>query len=291
MVCRKRNPNPPVDFLDAKWDDWRAKALDDGGVHEANKRLYRDTTKDVLIPLYDRKCAYCERSRGYEVQIDHYRPTKTRNNKKDPHYNQPGYYWLAYTYSNLMPLCSKCNGVKSNKFPLLGWSETNRIDHHIPTPPITDANIHDLVWLNKNEKPFLLHPEIEQNLARHFKFLNDGRIKGRTDLGNETIEIVQLDRPDLIIDRKKIIDDIVNKLCKKFIQYVDDLNEVRLKGGLEVIFDDIVNGVQESHVFSLFYTFIYKYFEYYIGSQLPTPYITHKAIDYWEEFKLEHQLA
>lgn len=290
MVYRQRNVNPPLDFTDNKWNTLRAQSLIDGGTHKADKALYRDTTIDSLTKLYANKCCYCERSRGYEIQVDHYRPTKTRDNKTNPEYNQPGYYWLAYTWSNLLPLCSKCNQEKSNKFPLNVERSTTRISSHIPVSPITMDNIVDLNWLNSNEISLLLHPELEPQPARHFVFLNDGRLKTRTNEGEKTEDILKLNRKDLIRERKQIIDNLVNDISRCISEFSSNHNVSTLEGGLNVIFRQIVRGTGIDHEFSLFYTFIYKYFEYYIGSHLGNPMLTSIVHDYFAAFKVQNHL-
>jgi len=290
MVYRQRDAIPPSDFTHKKWDIVREQAIIDGGTHKAHKALYRGTTIDTLIELYANKCSYCERSRGYEIQVDHYRPTKTRNYQTDIEYNQPGYYWLAYIWSNLLPLCSKCNQEKSNKFPLEGYVETLRISSHIPIPPQTITNIEDLTWLNNYEKPLLLHPELEPNPARHFIFLNNGRIKLRTIVGEETERILQLNRKDLIRERKQIIDNLVKDISRCISEFIASQNIANLEGGLNVIFHQIVRGTVIDHEFSLFYTFIYKYFEYYIGSHLNNRMLAMKIQEYFTEFKIQNDL-
>ena len=56
---------------------------------------------------------------------------------------QPGYYWLAYEWSNLLFCCQLCNQrFKRNHFPLA--DETKRARSH-----------HEDI---KNEQPLLIHP-------------------------------------------------------------------------------------------------------------------------------------
>lgn len=60
---------------------------------------------DALRKLFHGKCAYCERAieKGTR-EVEHYRP---KGGVGDP--NHPGYWWLAHSWSNLLPTCGPCN--------------------------------------------------------------------------------------------------------------------------------------------------------------------------------------
>ena len=66
---------------------------------------YQDV-KDALRSLYHGKCAYCE-TYDPSPHVEHYRPKRG------------GYYWLAYSWDNLIASCSQCNTKKGNKFPII----------------------------------------------------------------------------------------------------------------------------------------------------------------------------
>jgi 5-methylcytosine-specific restriction endonuclease McrA len=72
-----------------------------------------------LQDLYPYKCAYCETdSSGSSLQVEHFRgKDKNIRNTKDTK-DRHAYYWLAYEWSNLLLICSDCNGAKSDYFPL-----------------------------------------------------------------------------------------------------------------------------------------------------------------------------
>ena len=60
--------------------------------------------QNELAKIYYFKCAYCEKDiRNEDKHIEHYRP-KSR------------YYWLAYSWDNLLLSCGKCNRFKGAKF-------------------------------------------------------------------------------------------------------------------------------------------------------------------------------
>lgn len=59
--------------------------------------------KDALDKIYSKKCAYCEKKIFEHGQVEHYRPKSI-------------YYWLAYSWDNLLLCCSACNVYKSDNF-------------------------------------------------------------------------------------------------------------------------------------------------------------------------------
>ena len=270
MVHRDKDfANPPLGLLDVKWDSLKINLLVEKNNHEVKDTCYRDTTKDNLTQLYKNKCAICERDRGTELQVDHYRPKKVRNNKTDPIYNQPGYYWLAYTWSNLIPLCSKCNGNKSNKFPLKGWIEINRISDHLNINGLNPFIPYDLNWLQTKEQPLMLNPEIETIPARHFSFRSDGSIKGKTDEGRETINICKLNRKDLKRERIKIRQNFVNSIKSSLDDYSRNLDKSELNGALKSVFKTMKVNCHIDSPHSLYHFYLYLYFDYFIDSKLP----------------------
>lgn len=161
----------------------------------------RSRVEDQLAKSYLYKCAYCERI--CKADIEHYRPKKC----VDEALNHPGYYWLCYEWTNLLPSCITCNreGAKHNHFPILG----PRVD--APTLLAGDSiPLEDFKAFNPPliyERPFLLHPEVDHPEA-YFKFILDLegrgiRLKG-TDVegrGEKTIAICKLNRNELTLDR------------------------------------------------------------------------------------------
>jgi hypothetical protein len=79
-----------------------------------------------LFSLSYDKCAYCE-SKVRIVDfgdVDHFRPkSKVEEDPlSDDDLGHPGYYWLAYDVTNLLPACGLCNRPpgKSTHFPVEG---------------------------------------------------------------------------------------------------------------------------------------------------------------------------
>ena len=58
----------------------------------------------------------------------------------------------------------------------------------------------------RDEKPLILHPEIDEP-EKHIIFLPNGSVIERTKRSQWTIKICNLNREELVLKRKKIIDD------------------------------------------------------------------------------------
>lgn len=97
---------------DGDWfDDAREatdKALLEREEHQVDRGVYRHQKAcAALEKLFHDKCAYCEThvTGGSEWDVEHYRPKAAVAERPD----HPGYYWLAYQWSNLYPSCKFCN--------------------------------------------------------------------------------------------------------------------------------------------------------------------------------------
>jgi len=181
------------------------------------KNLYNhEEVKKALNLLYHNKCAYCEglaNNAKSGTEMDHYRP---KNGIKGLS-NHRGYYWLGYEWTNLIPTCKKCNGKKSNQFPL--QDEKQRISDDLEKEGFIKSE--KFIWDNfhisklERENSLLLNPEIDK-VEEHFYFLPSGEIKPLTEKGVATIDICDLNRGSLIYERKKIADDIFRDVLDIF---------------------------------------------------------------------------
>ena len=271
MVHRSKDFNsPPPELMDAKWTNLKARLLVERSAHKVDSKCYRDSTIEALASLYKNKCAICERDRGTELQVDHYRPKKPRDNQSNTQYNHLGYYWLAYTWSNLIPLCSKCNGNKSNKFPLSGWTDLNRVSEHTNTNGLNPFQPYDLTWLNNKERPLMVNPETDKTPERHFSFNRNGRIVGRTDEGRETINICKLNRKDLIRERLKIREDYVNSIQSALADFTTHNSVDRLEGELSGVFKKLKLNCDADEGHSYYNLFLYNYYDHFIDAKLPS---------------------
>lgn len=77
--------------------------------------------KDALIAAQHGKCCFCEskiRHISYG-DVEHFRPKKAVCQSPELPLERPGYYWLAYDWTNMVLSCQLCNQRhKRNLFPL-----------------------------------------------------------------------------------------------------------------------------------------------------------------------------
>jgi uncharacterized protein (TIGR02646 family) len=124
-----------------------------------------EVARAQLYAAQRRKCAYCERLIGAEGNpIEHFRPKAEAwrgdpwSGKKTP-IDRERYWWLAWSYSNLLLACSSCNCVsrKGNWFPLASGSRQLQV-------PSADALAFDTTFDASVETPMLVDPGVDDPL-------------------------------------------------------------------------------------------------------------------------------
>lgn len=231
----------PNDEWFTKAQQLREQAIDDGSGHEIDNHYKHVEVKKALEEIFNDKCAFCEgkpTSQG-PWEVEHYRPKG--NVRENPNHN--GYYWLAYTWENLLLSCRYCNGNyrdqptfdepwvlpaagKHDQFPLLDEEERAMI----PNDPIDD------------ESPKLLNPCIDEDCETFFRFDPLGHIlpeEETNERAKETINICNLDRRRLRKERSSLIPKIV-KLIRAHERAVDlhDATLISILGSLINDFKD-----------------------------------------------------
>lgn len=116
---------------DAAPDDWlevcafiaERGSLIDGGYDDAAHRV-----RDALRLGGHLKCVWCEASIQPSDPLDHFRPRRQRIPAQscaaeataawDDAAHHVGYWWLTWTWDNLLPTCTTCNIAKGTHFPL-----------------------------------------------------------------------------------------------------------------------------------------------------------------------------
>lgn len=212
----------PYDFNDVKgWKDRADKLtekLKNAGSAAERSKIYKSSPiwkelKWHLFALFDFKCAYCEWNPqgGSWGDVEHYRP-KREVSEDSTH---PGYYWLAYDESNLLPACQLCNQArgKETHFPV---QEGTRVFE--PGPVIS-------------EKAMLLNP-YQLDAEPHLRFVTNeepdavvGQVVGVSEDGETSVMTYHLNRPFLVIKRADAIDNVKKDL---------DIKILSLGGGLAV---------------------------------------------------------
>ncbi len=135
-----------------------------------------------LFDLFHEKCAYCETKPlgGDTGAVEHYRP----KGKVDEDKHHPGYYWLAYDETNLLPSCASCNEparAKRTRFPVDG------------------AHAREARSLSK-EVPFLLNPydkTIDPFDHLEFDAAGASGTRNNSKIGDYTRDVYDLDRHGL----------------------------------------------------------------------------------------------
>src|SRR5262245_1129084 len=145
-------------------------------------------TRDALAKIFHSKCAACESRVGVGtfVSVTHFRP-KGRVVEDN---SSPGYWWLAYDWSNLLVLCPRCQHVKGGRFPIAGKRALSPSDEL------------------SREKPFLLDPCVDDPNG-HLAFDDNGTVVGQTERGRITIEIYGLNRETLVEARRQAIENML----------------------------------------------------------------------------------
>lgn len=141
-----------------------------------------------LIDQFHGKCAYCEAPVEHAGFVDHFRPLRFGGDRDSA--NGAAYYsWLAFEWRNMFLACGLCNKIKETRFPVFGPRAAF-------LAAFDDARM--------QEDPMLVDPTIDDP-ARHFHFSAHGEVHRRSSLGGACIDILQLNRPDLVEARRDAI--------------------------------------------------------------------------------------
>lgn len=182
-----------------------------------NNRYKVPDIKSKLDVIYNKKCAYCE-SGVEDRHVEHYRPKSS-------------YYWLAYSWDNLLISCSTCNTKKGKKFEISGFKVTFRNKL---------KRIFEINNLSKKyddvEHPKLVNPEVFDAYP-FLIFDNLGRISSININVNYTIDTCKLDRIELRDKRKKIINDFEEAVKAEIALHDDPKDQYK---ATQVLFRDFV---------------------------------------------------
>jgi uncharacterized protein (TIGR02646 family) len=156
---------------------------------EFNNRYKTEDIRNALIQIYKHKCAFCEQKME-RYNIEHYRPKNI-------------YYWLAFSWDNLILACPTCNGYKGTNFELEEGGIQATFDE-------TEDNVRAInnssATYDASEKPQMVNPEITDPHGQ-IAFQKNGLIESNHDRFVYTIETCQINRKYLNDDRRKLLDD------------------------------------------------------------------------------------
>jgi hypothetical protein len=179
-----------------------------------NSRIWLDLKEWLLKQVFQKNCAYCEgevlaQSFG---DADHWRPKSAVTERCESGRSEaierdgrkhPGYWWLAYDWSNLLPACQRCNsGGKGTQFPVAR--------EHVFEP----AGGESAEELDGHEEPLLLHPFRGEDPLDHLAFDELGGVHpvGDSSYGKTSIAVFRLDRGDLVEKRLEYLGDLKEKV-------------------------------------------------------------------------------
>jgi DNA polymerase III delta prime subunit len=194
MIHVNRGEAPAV-FTSSELDEDRAKAQDffgrPSGQRAQQRYKFRGVTRmpgvrDTLMSLFNNKCAYCESllEPTSNFTIDRFRPCDGAVNLSGE-FDPDHYWWLAYEWFNVYPVCQVCNSMKGNRFPVAGQRAK---------AGVASTNLRD-------EQALLLDPCIDQP-EQHLIFGKDGVAASETEQGRTTIDVLGLNRTGLVEARR-----------------------------------------------------------------------------------------
>ncbi len=181
------------------------------------------------------KCAYCERKLvRTDGDVEHFRPKAAVQQGRQDSPRVPGYYWLAYKWSNLLLSCQHCNQLrvhqgarrgKGNLFPLADPALR-------ACSPADDLD---------REQPLLIDPAVEDP-ALHLTFEREC-VRALSARGEVCIGILGLDHPMLEErrrDRLNLLDSL--RLCLELLR---ERGDPQLKARIHAAIDDSLSDSAE----------------------------------------------
>lgn len=179
------------------------------------------------------RCAYCDSyiADFQHGDMEHFRPKKAVTNDKDEpvkiinadaaQTDHPGYFWLAYRWSNLVPSCITCNQPGDN-----GIGKRNRF-------PVAENKYARTREEIRDERPLLFNPidpddddpedHIGIDLATGLLIARNGSARAET-----CIKIFGLNlRDQLVQERKSVLNEVKAKLTE--LLYADEARVPQLR--------------------------------------------------------------
>lgn len=177
-----------------------------------NNRYKTDDIREKLVSIYNHKCAFCEQ-KVEQYNIEHFRPKKI-------------YYWLAYSWDNLILACHYCNNYKGIDFEIEG--------KRAKCPKLKELKGINTISSRKydfQEHPKLINPE-KTDPKPYLVFEKDGRITSMNEKFRYTIDTCKIDRKYLNDSRRKIIDKFKREINSELV-YSSTLEEQ--KGAIDIL--------------------------------------------------------
>lgn len=200
-----------------------------------DKNLYKvPSIQKKLNEIYHLKCAYCEQKLlDSPKHIEHYRPKDT-------------YFWLAYSWDNLLLSCGSCNSTKGKRFEIVNSQVSYTNEDFL--------NIHNLSDnYNLIEKPLIINPEKEDVLDKLI-FDAEGKINSEDSRVLHTINnACNLNRKELLEKRLLIITNFRSRIQKHYLLFLKHKDITRFKPDIE---DFLEECTKENEFYSFRYFII-----------------------------------
>lgn len=201
-------------------DAWFEKAkTSPAHAGEVDPDIYADDrVKAALEKIFHEKCAYCETkiTASADWDVEHFRPKGKVAERSD----HSGYYWLAYTWSNLYPSCQHCNQRRKDR-PRWGDLRYAGAGGKKDQFPLEEEGTRAMGSGDKLEREarLLLDP-CEDQPEDHLRYTVDGQIVAVAGdpKGEVSIKIFHLARRRLRVARQDVIAATVSnlKLIRKY---------------------------------------------------------------------------
>ncbi len=190
----------------------------------------RYKSKDIkasLAATYKNKCAFCEQ-KVEQWHVEHFRPKSI-------------YYWLAFSWDNLLYCCHTCNQNKSNKFP----HGVNKTRANILS--ISTSDIHNLGdKYDRIEENQFVNPE-KEDVSKDLVFQKNGFVSSAEARIQTTISELKVDRAWLNEQRELIYKEFEEKVSSRKLEYKsgDPDALIKLEGLIEDFIKDGDNEIKE----------------------------------------------
>lgn len=156
--------------------------------------------REGLVRLFGGKCAFCEQPTlaSSSEDVHHYRPIANARERTNQSQSPDHYGWLAYEWRNLLLTCLECSRSKSSLFPVEGprapvlgtWDEAVEVERALLVDPCT------------------------MDPAKYLRFERNGVVTGRGPIGRTTVEVLSLNRENLVVARLAKFDRTVQQLAR-----------------------------------------------------------------------------
>lgn len=187
-----------------------------------NNRYKLNDIREKLKYIYNGKCAFCEQ-KVEQLHVEHFRPKKI-------------YYWLAYSWDNLILACPTCNEHKGVNFDINGT---------ICSFENNEQNLRNINNLSAeydlSEQPKMVNPE-NVDPSYNLIFSKDGKVDSLEPNLKYTITTCKLDRKHLNDERRKILDTFKNEIQAEL---VNSKNEEEQGLAIAVLVRQFVRGSKE----------------------------------------------